>query len=260
MDDKNYHLTLLAKNETGWRNLVKLISRANVDGFYYRPRIDKELLAQHNEGIICLSGCMSGEVARLILDEQASTRPASVIAWHRDLFGKERYFLEIQDQAHRRAEGAERAARRAGSGRWTCASWRRTTPTTSSRTTTAPTTSCCASRPARRSTQTNRMRLGSAEFYLRSGGRDGPRLPRAGRGPAQHPGGGRAGRPEAGLRPRAAAPLRAPGRAHPGEPPARSCARRGCARRYGDDHRPRTASAWTTSSRSSSAPATRCTS
>src|SRR5687768_445158 len=70
VDDKNYHLTLLARDEIGWHNLLKLISKANVDGFYYRPRIDKELLAKHNEGLICLSGCMSGEVAKRLMEGQ----------------------------------------------------------------------------------------------------------------------------------------------------------------------------------------------
>src|SRR5438034_7694724 len=62
MRDSAYHFTLLAENEVGYRNLVKLISTAHLDGFHYRPRIDKELLAQHSSGLIGLSGCLAGEV------------------------------------------------------------------------------------------------------------------------------------------------------------------------------------------------------
>ena len=61
--DGGFHLVLLAENETGWRNLLKLSSDAYLNGFYYKPRIDKELLGEFNEGLICLSGCLSGEVA-----------------------------------------------------------------------------------------------------------------------------------------------------------------------------------------------------
>ncbi|MBM4125181.1 MAG: PHP domain-containing protein, partial [Nitrospira sp.] len=61
-----YHLILLAANKTGYQNLIKLVSKAYLEGFYYKPRMDKELLAQHHEGLIALSGCLSGEVAYLI--------------------------------------------------------------------------------------------------------------------------------------------------------------------------------------------------
>ena len=60
IDAKRYHLTLLAKNEKGYKNLLKLVSRANLEGYYYKPRMDKELLREHSEGIICLSGCFGG--------------------------------------------------------------------------------------------------------------------------------------------------------------------------------------------------------
>src|SRR5918999_3496047 len=67
MKEASYHLTLLAKNRVGFRNLVKLASAASLEGFYFKPRIDKELLERHNEGLICLSGCVSGEFSRAIL-------------------------------------------------------------------------------------------------------------------------------------------------------------------------------------------------
>ena len=70
MAEASYHLTLLSYNATGFRNLVKMASAAYLEGFYYRPRIDKELLADHKEGLICLSGCLSGEFSNLILRER----------------------------------------------------------------------------------------------------------------------------------------------------------------------------------------------
>src|SRR3972149_4049728 len=66
--DKNYsHLVLLAKNQTGYRNLIQLITKAHLEGFYYKPRVDKELLKQYHEGLIALSACAHGEIPRLIL-------------------------------------------------------------------------------------------------------------------------------------------------------------------------------------------------
>ncbi len=89
------HLTLLAMNETGYSNLVKLVSRAHLDGFYYNPRTDKEDLVTFNEGLICLSGCLNGEVNEFIQQEQIEKARESV-AWFRELFG-DRYYLELHD-------------------------------------------------------------------------------------------------------------------------------------------------------------------
>ena len=89
------HLILLAENNEGYHNLIKLVSAGFVDGFYYRPRIDKELLGKHHDGLIALSACLSGEVPRLILDGQRE-RAVEVALEHRDLFGADNYFLEIQ--------------------------------------------------------------------------------------------------------------------------------------------------------------------
>jgi DNA polymerase-3 subunit alpha len=89
-----FHLVLLARDETGYRNLVKLSSLAYTEGFYVRPRMDRELLARYNEGLIVTSACMAGEVASALLDgnyEQAK----AVAAWYADVF-KDRYFLEVQ--------------------------------------------------------------------------------------------------------------------------------------------------------------------
>jgi DNA polymerase-3 subunit alpha len=87
------HLTLLVKNEKGYRNLLQLVTKSYLEGFYYKPRVDKELLKLHHDGLIALSGCAHGELARLILDGRNNelTRTAS---WYKEVFGD--YYLEIQ--------------------------------------------------------------------------------------------------------------------------------------------------------------------
>jgi DNA polymerase-3 subunit alpha len=98
--DAAYHLTLLAQNRTGFNNLVKLSSRAFLEGFYHKPRIDRELLADHSEGILCLSGCVSGEFARTLLSgnsaDDAIAKGQEIAAWFSQVFG-DRYFIEIQN-------------------------------------------------------------------------------------------------------------------------------------------------------------------
>lgn len=91
------HLTLLAINHQGLKNLIKLASAAFLEGYYYRPRIDKDLLAQHHEGLVCLSGCASSELSRRLLDGDDDLRAACETAdWFRQVFG-DRYFIEVQD-------------------------------------------------------------------------------------------------------------------------------------------------------------------
>lgn len=93
-DNLRYHLTILVKNQIGYKNLTKLISKANLEGFYYKPRIDRELLEMHHEGLICLSGCLKGEIARLL--EMGRVKDAYATAnYFKDLFGDD-YYLEIQ--------------------------------------------------------------------------------------------------------------------------------------------------------------------
>ena len=96
-----YHLTLLAKNEKGYRNLLQLVTKSQLEGFYYRPRVDKELLKLHHGGLIALSGCAHGELARLIL-EGRKDELARTALWYKEVFGD--YYLEIQ----RRMGGSER--------------------------------------------------------------------------------------------------------------------------------------------------------
>ena len=95
VDSRAHHLILLAENMTGYQNLLKLVTRANLEGFYYRPRIDKELLAEHSDGLICLSACISGEVPSLVMNGQID-QARRAISWFKDLFGPDRYFLELQ--------------------------------------------------------------------------------------------------------------------------------------------------------------------
>ena len=90
------HFTLLASNDVGYHNLVKLVSAGYLEGFYHRPRVDKELLAKHSEGLIGLSGCLSGEIAQLILAGAESQALASASQF-RDIFGKDRFFLEVME-------------------------------------------------------------------------------------------------------------------------------------------------------------------
>jgi len=95
--DTYNHLLVLAENEEGYRNLVRITSEASLHGFYYKPRVSKKFLAEHSKGLIGLSGCLKGEVAeRLTEGNYAAARSAA--AFYRDLFGKENFFLEIQDQ------------------------------------------------------------------------------------------------------------------------------------------------------------------
>ena len=88
-----YHMTVLSKDERGYDNLVKLVSKANLEGFYYKPRIDREVLEQHSEGLIVLSGCPSGEVPRAIVQGDMD-RAHDAAAWHKELLNG-RYFLEL---------------------------------------------------------------------------------------------------------------------------------------------------------------------
>jgi DNA polymerase-3 subunit alpha len=93
-DKDLYHLTILAKDKTGYRNLIRLSSLSHLEGFYYKPRIDKELLSQYHQGLIVLSGCAHGELGRLILTGQFDEAKKAAL-WYRELFGDD-YYLEIQ--------------------------------------------------------------------------------------------------------------------------------------------------------------------
>ena len=95
LDKRPYHMLLLAKNQAGYKNLLKLASAAQLDGYYYRPRIDRDLLAAHSEGLVATSGCLAAQIPSLIMegrDDEAHEQ----IGWYQDVFGKENFYLELQ--------------------------------------------------------------------------------------------------------------------------------------------------------------------
>lgn len=94
VDNKRYHLTLLAKNLQGYKNLIHLVTLSNLEGYYYKPRMDKEILRKYSDGIICLSGCMGGELSRS-LSQGDIEKAEKIILEHQEIFGKENYFIEI---------------------------------------------------------------------------------------------------------------------------------------------------------------------
>jgi len=97
LDTRPYHLTLLAKDKSGYMNLLKLVTKANLEGFYYKPRVDYGLLKAYSEGLIALSGCIMGHLPRAILSDN-NDEISSVISHHLEIFGKENYYFEIQDR------------------------------------------------------------------------------------------------------------------------------------------------------------------
>ena len=116
--DNNYsHLILLCKNETGYRNLCYLVSRGFTEGFYIKPRIDWALLHEHAEGLICLSGCLAGEIPQKLLHNDYPGAKARALEL-RELFGPEDFYLEVQDhgirEEHIAADGLFRLHRETG--------------------------------------------------------------------------------------------------------------------------------------------------
>lgn len=93
IDTTRYHLILLVKNEIGYRNLTHLVTASNLEGMYYKPRIDKKILEEYSEGLICLSACMAGEVPQLVLEDETKARQAAM--WYKKVFGDD-YYIEIQ--------------------------------------------------------------------------------------------------------------------------------------------------------------------
>ncbi|MGD8848830.1 MAG: PHP domain-containing protein, partial [Anaerolineales bacterium] len=94
-DSKSFHLLLLAENDTGYRNLLEIASASQLEGFYYRPRIDHEFLAQHSEGLISTTGCLSGEVPRALQAGQEQ-KAIELLDYYYEVFGPERFFFELQ--------------------------------------------------------------------------------------------------------------------------------------------------------------------
>ena len=110
--DKDYnHLILLCENETGYKNLIKLVSLSYTEGYYYKPRVDHDILEKYHEGLICLSACLAGEIPQALL-ERDYEKAKNTALWYRDVFGKDNYFLELQDHGIKEqkivAEGIKR--------------------------------------------------------------------------------------------------------------------------------------------------------
>ncbi|MBU0633827.1 MAG: DNA polymerase III subunit alpha [Candidatus Omnitrophica bacterium] len=104
----NHHLTLLIKDEEGYHNLMRLVSIAYLEGFYYKPRIDKEVLSSFSKGLIALSGCLKGEIASLILADQEKNA-VDVAVYYRDLFGPDNFYLEIMDHGLKEQQQVNKA-------------------------------------------------------------------------------------------------------------------------------------------------------
>jgi DNA polymerase-3 subunit alpha len=166
MSEASYHLTLLAANRTGFQNLIRMASLAFLEGFYYKPRIDKELLAAHAEGLICLSGCPSSEFATLILKDQLD-EATQLAQWYARVFGKNRFFIEVQNNGLeiQRAccEGALEIARRLGLPTVVTNDAHYLTQDDAE----AHDVLLCINTGKLRSDE-NRMRYGSHEFYVKS--------------------------------------------------------------------------------------------
>lgn len=96
LDSRTYHLLLLAENDIGYKNLLKIATASQLDGFYYRPRIDHDFLQAHNEGLITTTGCISGEVPRAILGGRED-QARKLLDWYYEVFGPDRFFIELQE-------------------------------------------------------------------------------------------------------------------------------------------------------------------
>lgn len=96
IDDKRHHLVLLVKDETGYRNLIQLVTQAHLEGFYYKPRVDEELLAKHGKGLICLSACLQGKIPKLILAGKIQEAEQTALKYQ-SIFGPGNFYLELQD-------------------------------------------------------------------------------------------------------------------------------------------------------------------
>src|SRR5262250_3306550 len=105
--ERSNHLVLLCENEEGYRNLIQLVSTGFLEGFYYKPRVDHELLAQHSKGLIALSACLRGEVADALLADKFDQARTSAYRL-RDVFGKGNFFIEVQDQGLEIEKGVNR--------------------------------------------------------------------------------------------------------------------------------------------------------
>ena len=104
IDSSPRHLTILAQNNVGYKNLMKLSTEAFLHGYYYKPRIDYHLLEKYSEGLIVLSGCMNGDIPKAI-QEKRDEDVDRLVKWHLDVFGKDRFYFEVQHHQNIPAQG-----------------------------------------------------------------------------------------------------------------------------------------------------------
>ena len=125
-----YHLTLLARNGVGFRNLLRLSSRSYLEGYYYKPRIDKEILAQHSEGLICLSGCVGSEFSQTAPATTATAEAEKLAMWYYKTFGEGNFFVEVQNNGLQIQQRLHASASSTSPGGWASRWWPPATPTT----------------------------------------------------------------------------------------------------------------------------------
>lgn len=110
--DKEYnHLILLCKNEKGYKNLIDMVSRAYTEGFYFKPRIDRDLLEKHSEGLVCLSACLAGEIPQALLQKDYEKAKKTAL-WYNDIFGNGNYYLELQNHGLLEQQGVNEGIKR----------------------------------------------------------------------------------------------------------------------------------------------------
>ena len=164
---ETYHLTLLAKNETGYFNLLKLVSLAHLEGFYYKPRVDKELLKRYHEGLIALSGCLKGEVA-VHAGRGEMKRAIQAAEEYRKIFGPDRFYIEIQNNGVENQALLNRAAARDRAGALPPPGRHQRLPLPPAGRMPRPMRFSSAFRPERPSRIASRMSFSSEEFYFKS--------------------------------------------------------------------------------------------
>ena len=166
-DDYN-HLLVLAENEEGYRNLIRITSEASLHGFYRKPRVSKNFLAEHSKGLIGFSGCLAGELCENLMAGKYEAARKAAAAQYQDIFGTRQLLPRNSGPGprswKRRSTPISSAWKKNSTSRWSPP----TTRTTSAATTPTRTTCCSACRPARRSTTPNRFKFDSDQFFVKS--------------------------------------------------------------------------------------------
>ena len=166
--DRYNHLVLLCENQEGYRNLINLVSTAYLEGFYYKPRIDLDLLAAHSKGLIAMSACLRGDITETILADKYDDAKRMAHTTTPDIFGQKNFFLEVQDHHLEQDKRLTPQLNRLSQRNRPPASSPPTTPTTSARRTPARTRSCMCIQTGKIVNDPNRMRWNTPDFYLKT--------------------------------------------------------------------------------------------